>query len=378
MNQFGNAMAIVALGLLVFQKTDDPLAVTGLYVSMEFVPALIAPIVVARVDRYDPRVLLSSFYVLEAAFFGALALVSTSFSLAAILALTFADGVILIVAKGVLRSTIHEVLEPEGTLRQGNALLNVAFAAFLVGGSALSGLLSNAVDAWLPLIVNSITFLVAAGAVASGRSPRSAPAAHEPFWPRFREGLRFVRETRVTRVLIIAEGIAIVAFTLVPPVEVVYASTTLGTSDAGYGALIAIWAAGGVLGGIVFVRLSSSSPTAMIAIATALISLAYIGMAATDHLWIACAVSVVGGLGNGVQWVSVVTLLQESTPAEFQARILVIFEAIASLATGIGFVLGGVVTSVADAPTALAAAGIAGLAVAAGVPLALRQPANAR
>lgn len=175
-------MAVVALSLLVYQSTHEPLAVTGVYLTAEFVPAFIAPVVVARVDHYDARRLLTALYVLEGAFFAGLALVSTAFSLSAVLVITLADGILLLVAKGVLRSAIHEVLEPEGTLRQGNALLNVAFATFLVGGSLLSGLLVSAVDPWLPLTVNAASFLVAAAVLASAPVAPAKPVSREPFW----------------------------------------------------------------------------------------------------------------------------------------------------------------------------------------------------
>lgn len=172
----------------------------------------------------------------------------------------------------------------------------------------------------------------------------------------------------------VGQGIAIVAFTLIPPVMVVYTSDTLGASDTGFGAIVAIWAAGGVIGGLVFALAKDRSPAGLIAISTGLIGVAYLGMSATDQLWIACVMAILGGIGNGVQWVSVVTMLQEITPNALQARVLVILEAVASVATGIGFVAGGALTSLAEPSTALLCAGLAAVAVAAATPFALRTP----
>jgi MFS family permease len=72
----------------------------------------------------------------------------------------------------------------------------------------------------------------------------------------------------------------------------------------------------------------------------------------------ACAFSVVGGLGNGVQWVSVMTALQESTPDDLQARVTGLLESIASAMTGVGFLIGGVVTALFAPPTAFAVSGV--------------------
>jgi MFS family permease len=83
----------------------------------------------------------------------------------------------------------------------------------------------------------------------------------------------------------------------------------------------------------------------------------YLGMAVAPTLLIACAVSVVGGLGNGVQWVSVVTAIQEATEERFQARVAGLFEALAAAAPGVGFLLGGVITALLSPRAAFAIAG---------------------
>jgi MFS family permease len=92
----------------------------------------------------------------------------------------------------------------------------------------------------------------------------------------------------------------------------------------------------------------------------------------------ACAFSVLGGIGNGIQWVSVMTALQESTPDDLQARITGLLESIASAMTGVGFLIGGVITALFSPPTAFAVSGIGVvLLVAAGATLRLA-PARPR
>jgi MFS family permease len=96
---------------------------------------------------------------------------------------------------------------------------------------------------------------------------------------------------------------------------------------------------------------------ALILCSTFAIGAAYLGMSGTRALWVACAFSVVGGLGNGVQWVSVMTALQESTPQDLQARVTGLLESVASAMTGVGFLLGGVITALTTPPTAFAVSG---------------------
>ncbi len=69
---------------------------------------------------------------------------------------------------------------------------------------------------------------------------------------RVRAGLAYIREQPTLRKLLIAQGAAFVFFAAVIPVEVVYAKETLGAGDFGYGLLLASWGAGMVLGSVVF------------------------------------------------------------------------------------------------------------------------------
>ena len=51
-NELGNWLGEIALALLVFDQTGDPMAVAALFCGMHFAPALLAPPIVARLERY--------------------------------------------------------------------------------------------------------------------------------------------------------------------------------------------------------------------------------------------------------------------------------------------------------------------------------------
>jgi predicted MFS family arabinose efflux permease len=140
-NSIGDSVGIVALAVLVYAETKDPLATTALFLTAEFLPAFIAPAVTARVDQLALRRVLPLIYVIEAVLFGLMAFVATEFALILILVLTFLDGIFMLTARGLTRSALNEVLGPEDLLREGNGLINVGFALSSVGGAALGGLL---------------------------------------------------------------------------------------------------------------------------------------------------------------------------------------------------------------------------------------------
>jgi MFS family permease len=141
------------------------------------------------------------------------------------------------------------------------------------------------------------------------------------------------------------------------PIEVIYAKESLGTSDAGFGILLASWGAGIVVGSLVYLLVRQRSALGLIVLSTAAIGLAYLGMATAGTLLVACVASIVGGAGNGVQWIAVVTALQEATPTELQARIVGLLESLAAAMPGVGYLIGGALVAIGSPRTAYAAAG---------------------
>jgi MFS family permease len=357
-NSIGDYVGLVALAVLVYGETEDPLATTALFIAAQFLPAFFAPVLTAKVDQQSLRRVLPAIYAIEAVVFGALALLAGSFSLAAVLALALLDGILMLTARGLSRGAVNGVLQPKGLLREGNGLLNVGFAAASVGGAALGGLLVEVFSVETALLVDAGSFAVVAVVLGTCRSLPRTESEPEPLLARTRAGLRYARRNRVVRFLICGEGLAVVFFTLIVPIEIVYAAETLDTDDLGYGIMLSSWGAGIVLGSLVFLSVRRRAVSTLVLSSTLAIGAAYLGMAVSRELWLACAFSVLGGLGNGVQWVSVMTALQESTPADLQARITGLLESVTSAMTGVGFLIGGVITAATEPPTAFFVSGV--------------------
>jgi predicted MFS family arabinose efflux permease len=357
LNSVGDFVGLVALAVLVYDETGSAMATSALFIGGQFVPAFLAPAATARVDQLPLRAVLPSIYLAEAAIFGALAILAGVFSLLPVLILASLDGVLMLTARGLTRGAVNAVLAPRGLLREGNALLNVAFAASNVGGAALGGLLVHRFGVATALWVDATSFaLIAVVLVTSTRLPR-ADSERERFWARVRGGLLYVRENRSVRWLLVGQSIALVFFTLIVPIEVVYANKTLHTDEAGFGLLLSAWGTGIVLGSLLFVAVKRRSTRVLVLTSTLAMGLAYLGMAAARELWLACAFCLLGGAGNGIQWVAVMTALQEATPADLQARITGLLESSASAMTGVGFLLGGLITAIFSPAAAFAVAG---------------------
>jgi Na+/melibiose symporter-like transporter len=378
LNELGDSVGVVALSILVFDRTSSIPATAAFFLVAKFLPALIAPALTARLDRTALRRSLPSLYVLEAAAFAALALIAHStFVLALVLALGLIDGVLAITARGLTRGAVGAVLGPAGLLKEGNALMNMGFAVSSVGGAALAGALVGGIGLSSALLADAASFLVIAVVLGSTRRlPELAGGTEGEHWrDRLRAGLAFARGNRPVRLLLGGEAFALVLFTLTVPIEVVYAKRSLQTTDAGFGILLASWGAGIVIGSLIYLVVKRRSPVGLIIVSTAAVGAAYLGMAAAGTLLVACLFSILGGAGNGVQWISVMTALQESTPVSLQARVTGLLESIGAAVPGIGFLIGGVLASVGTPRTAYAVAGAGVLAL---VAFALVVQARAR
>src|SRR4051812_3793740 len=272
LNELGDSVGIVALAILVFDRTGDVAATSAFFIVGKFLPALLAPAFTARLDQLSLRRSLPAIYVGEAVAFCALAFLAHGhFVLALVLVLALIDGSLAITGRGLTRGAVGALLEPAGLLKEGNALMNMGFALSSVGGAALAGLLVAKFGLSTALLVDAASFLVIALVLVTARGLPTASVEHQPWRQRLGDGLRFVREHRPIRLLLAGQAVALVLFTLVIPIEVIYAKESLGTTDTGFGILIASWGAGIVVGSLIYLLVRGRSALGLIIVSTAAI-----------------------------------------------------------------------------------------------------------
>ena len=100
-----------------------------------------------------------------------------------------------------------------------------------------------------------------------------------------------------------------------------------------------------VLGSVAFAALRRLPLPVLLFFSTAAVGAGYLGLAVAPTLAVACAASVLGGAGNGVQWVAVVSAVQELTAQRMQARVISVLESIGAAMPGVGYLIGGLVGS---------------------------------
>src|SRR5215213_6080598 len=283
-NELGDWMGIIALSVLVFDRTESALATAALFLGTRFLPALFAPLLVALAERPAPRFALPVIYCGEAAVFGLLALFAGHFSLPAVIALAAIDGALALAGRALTRAVVATALEPTGELRAGNALLNVAFTGGAAVGRALAGLVVAGFGVQYALLLDAVSFYVVACILFSaGDMPQAEP---EPgrMRDRVRAGVDYIRGQTILRRILTAQGAAFVFFAAVLPVEVVYVKETLGSNDTGYGLMLAAWGIGMVAGSLLFAGLRQASLALLLLFSTLAVAAGYLGLAVAPTL----------------------------------------------------------------------------------------------
>jgi MFS family permease len=348
-NEMGDWMGIVALSVLVYEETHSPYATAALFFGTRFLPAIFAPLLVTRVEKPPPRLVLPIIYCLETAAFGALALLVSNFSLAAVIVVATIDGALALAGRALTRASVVTMLSDPGELRAGNA--------------ALAGLVVAALGLQAALFANAASFyLVAWILVTAGPIPH-AEAEEGGTRERVRAGIAYVRRNMPLRRILLAQALAFVFFSAVSPIEVIYAKESLGTTDTGYGVMLAAWGVGMLCGSLVFAGAKKVPLAALFVLSTLVIGASYLGLAIAPNLAVACVASVIGGTGNGVQWVSAISSVQELTEAGMQARVMAVLESIGAAMPGLGFAIGGLIAAIATPRATFLVAGLGVLAI---------------
>jgi MFS family permease len=358
LNELGDWLATVTLAILVYDTTNSALATTALFLAAKFLPSLLVPVLAARAERAPAARCLLGFYLLEAVLFGALFAAAGDPWVPLICLLAFFDGTVAATGRAITRAATVAVLEPAGKLREGNAALNLGFSAMSIAGPALAGFLVAGVGVQAVLAITAGLFVVLALVMGTTAGLPHGTTDEAPWLERLRAGASYVISHPIVRPLVAGQALLLVLFTMVAPIEIVYAKESLGGGDTAYGTLLTGWGAGVIVGSLVFTRVHHRPLALLIACSTLAIGAGYLGMAVAPALAPATAAAVLGGIGNGMQWVVVVTAIQEAVRSDMQARVAGFFEAIATAMPGVGFIIGGVLTSLLSPRVAFLVAGL--------------------
>ena len=378
LNELAFMVGSLALALLVYRKTGSASGATAFFLAAQFVPALIAPAVVARLDQNRPRTTLPALYWFEALVFLSLAWVAIHFSLVAVLVLALVDGIAALTARSLARAATVNVTSAAGLLREGNAVANGAFSICFMLGPAIGGAVVAAGGTSAALIADGCIFGVIGLTLATAVGlPEPAPTRSSAKG-RVRAALSYAREHVMISRLLLLQVFGVLFFTVSVPVEVVFAQHTLHAGAAGYGGLLSAWGAGAVAGAAIYARWRGLPSRQLIVLGAGALAIGFLVMAVAPTLAVAIVGAAIAGIGNGVETVAARTALQEEVEERWMALMMALNESLFQSVPGAGILLGGAITALWNPRAALAVAAGGSLLVTATAWFALAPLASRR
>jgi MFS family permease len=310
----GDQIAAVALVLLI-AKHHPATAVGGLLLA-ESLPMLLSTNAGVLADRFEARRLMIGCQLGQAVIFAGVTIWLPPYALLlALLVLASLMGTLLRSATQVaVKATV-----PGDQLMAANAMLGTALWSAVILGPAIGGALAGLAGPRLALAVDTATFVVSAATLlVLPLMPRTRTDASDSGGAA--AALRYAFADPVLRGLIVSMAM-MVAFAGVDNVALVFlVRDTLGGGPAAYGAAMAVFGIGMVVGSAVLVRYANWRAERLLLGSFLATAGGTAGLAAAPSLAFAYPAQLVGGAANGVDVAAQTTLVQQRTPPAMLGR----------------------------------------------------------
>jgi MFS family permease len=371
----GTGAAYVALLLIAYDRFQSPWAIS-LVLLADLLPAmLLGPVFGAAADRWSRKWCAVGADVIRAGAFIAIALVDDFAATVGFAVLAGAGSALFTPATlAGLPSLVSKARLPAATSLYG-AIADLGFTA---GPGIAAAFLIVAGPADI-LIVNGLTFAASAVILARLRFGAPAPGARRAqgstvpsLLREAREGLGVVARMRAIRVVIAGSTAALFFGGIFNVGELPFARDEIGTSDAGYSILVALFGLGFVLGSLA--GSSGGSPRLLrrrFLQGVMLMGLGFLLSGLAPTLGAALVGFTLAGFGNGLLLVHERLIVQEDVPDALMGRAFGVKDALASWAFGVAFVAAGYLLTLVSPRELVLAAGVGGLLVCACSALAL-------
>lgn len=368
----GSAITLVALPVLLFQRTGSP-ALTGLLTTLEAVPYLVLGLPAgALVDRWDQRRTLVLTSWLSAAAMASVPVASAAGLLTTgqllVAAVTISSLFVFFDAAGF--GVVPALVGADGVAAATGTMMSVGTVIGLLGPAA-GGALATAFGPAQALTLDAASY--AAAAAILGRLSWHAPSAPERRSTRadVMEGLRYLWSHRVIRCLtLLGIGNSLTAGA-VTGLVVVAGVQRLGLTDddARLGLLFTAAALGSLVAGLIIPRLQRHVPLGRITLAgLAADVLLLVALARTTTLTVALTVLAAWQASNTLVNLNGIITRQAITPPALQGRVNTTARMIAWGGQPIGAALAGVLTErIGVAATLLLATAGVGISLLAGL-----------
>jgi predicted MFS family arabinose efflux permease len=357
LNELAWWVGTLALSVLVYQRTGSVLGSAGFFLCSQAAPAIVSPMLVGRVDRLSPRVSLPVLYGLEAILYAILAWLTARFMLAPVLALVVVDGTVALVARSIASASRTEILKPADLVREGSAAVATAFSICYFIGPLISGVVVAAGGTGAALLASCGLFAIMSLSLL-GRNIPSRIVHGGPTTGRIRAAVAQVWRIPALVMLLSMQAVTYVLFTIPLPIEVVFADHTLHAGATGYGALLSAWGGGAVVGSLGYTRWRRLSRRILLSVGCTSMGIGMGVLAVAPDLAVAIIGSAFAGIANGSVSSAISAELQSITEQSWVALVQSLSLSIATLAPGLGIIIGATIAELTSVRIAFGTAAV--------------------
>ncbi|GAA3143681.1 MFS transporter [Planomonospora alba] len=364
----GDQLSRVALSVLVFERTDSPLATAAVYALTYLPPIIGGPFLSGLADRHARRRIMIVCDVLRALLVALMAIPGTPF--AALCVLVFCVVLLSAPFSAARAALLPELLEGDRYVA-GSALQNMTNQAAQMLGFAIGGALIMGMGPYRALALDAATFMASALILVAGVRRRPAPAhnggGRPSMWTMTRAGARLVFGDSRLRTLVLFAWLC--GFYVLPEgIATPYAATLTDDPERisfVAGLLMGSIPTGTVVGAFLFSRYVSPSGRlramgwmAMLTCAPLILCAMRPPLAVVLVLWF------VSGVGGAYQLAANAAFVR-CVPAEQRGQAFGLVQSGLLAAQGIGILVGGAAADGLGPESVVALAGAAGLFAAA-------------
>jgi MFS family permease len=363
-NELAWIVSLLTVAVVVYRRTGSALGTTAYFLCSQFLPALVAPAFVARLEQRPTRLVLAALFAAQGAVAAVLGLVAHEVPLAPLLVIVTLAGLGALITRVFNRVAMLSVTTPAGLLREGNAVANAAFTVTIFVGPLVGGLVTALGSARIALFGDAVLLAAAAAVVLfTLEVPAVTTKARPPARRRVRAAIAYASRHRQIRLLLVLQAIALLFFTISVPVEIVLVQHSLHRGAGAYGAVLSSWGGGAIVGSAIYVRWRMLPARQTIAVGAGALGIGFLVMASAPTIAVAIVGAAVGGIGNGSEAVAVRTVLQEQVEEHWMAMVMSLNDSISQSVPGAGILLGGGIAVLAGPRVAFAVAGVGALVV---------------
>ncbi|MFI9381183.1 MFS transporter [Kutzneria sp. NPDC052558] len=315
----GDWLSLLGLSSLLATLTgSSEFALSGVVATQLLPGLLLAPLAGHLADRFDRRKVMIATDLARCALFLSIAVIGTTWWLLAANFLVGCCSMLWIPAKDSALPTL--LRRPEQVQTASQLTLVTTYGLALLTGAGLYSVITAIApqsDVHVIVVINGLLYLSSALVIAT-RLPEAsgrwtAPPTGEPGMAR--DGLRYVRGSRLVRGLVIGIVGALTAGGTVIAIARPYA-TELHGGEAAFGTLVIAMFIGLVIGVVGTSRLRLPFGAAIVAAGALLVA-----VAVAPHLWFALVAVALVGTCAGVAFVTGLTMIGAQVPDEVRGRV---------------------------------------------------------